>query len=135
MPRKRDYRARFPNDGNPETLSRKSLEVVKGVYLKSDPDLVDALERTIQENGYRTAPEGVRHLMYIGVAASPADGELRAAMRNIKSQMVQYLTIKYWALLKEMTAEFERDFSTMNAQAMIDEEIRKNREKDGEKTP
>lgn len=134
IPRKRQYNAKLRSklsrdaDGK---ISRKSIEVTRDLYLKSDPEIVDAIGRLIEEHGYTNVPEAIRHLLYVGIAATPVDGEFKAAIRSVKTQMVQYFTIGYWGMLKELVARYENDFSKMNAQDVIDAEIKKNREKDG----
>ena len=126
---KRAYRTKFLGNGV-DKLPRKALERIAGVYLKNDTEIVDALERIVEENDYRTAPEAVRHLLYIGASATPLDGEFRAAMRNTKAQMIQYFTIRYWSLLNELVAEFYRDHSNLDAQQFVENEVEKNRQKD-----
>lgn len=114
--------------GNPEIPKRSSIEVLNRLYLKNDPDIVDALERLIQENGYKTVPEAVRHLLYVAISATPWDGEFRAAMSSVRSQMIQYFTTRYWSMLKELLADFEKDFSQMNPTGYIDAMLQKQAE-------
>lgn len=120
---------KFP--GDPEIPDAKSFEHVRSLRLKSDPDLIETLRRLMEERGYKTVPEAVRHLMYVGQSATPLDGEFRAAMASVKSQMIQYFTTRYWALLNQLIASFEEDWKRMDPNVKIEEEYAKIRAEQG----
>lgn len=109
--------------GNPELPSKASMERIDRLWLKNYPEIVEAIQQTILTNGYKTAPEAVRHLLFVGISATPTDGEFRAAMTSVRSQMTQYLTTRFWAMLAELFASFEKDWREMHGSAFVDREI------------
>lgn len=124
--KKRNPRARM-DLRNPELPTAGQLECPK-VYLKSEPDLIEGVQRVMNENGYRSVSEAVRHLMRVAISATPIDGEYRAAMNSVKGQMTQHFTLGYWTLLKQLQVEFERTFGSQNAAAVVEAEIQRLRD-------
>lgn len=119
--RRRKVRA-LPNE-NPEKPKRAQIEVLGRLYLRNDPDIVDAVERICEECGYATPAEGVRHLLRIAVSATPVDGEFRAAINHIKSQMTRFFTTRYWGLLNKLLAEYEEEWRKIDGSAMVAREV------------
>lgn len=117
---------------NPGRPTRAQIEIVPRLYLRSDPDIVDAVERICEECGYATAPEGVRHLLRIAISATPIDGEFRAAINHIKSQMTRFVTTRYWTLLNKLLAEYEVEWRKIDGNAMVNREVARFRFENGQ---
>lgn len=109
--------------GNPELPKRSSIEIMNRLYLRGDPDVVDAIMQLVYEAGYKSGPEAVRHLLYVAIAATPIDGEIRAAMQSVKSQMMQYFGTLFWSKANEMMREFEVDWGKMLTPEYVAREI------------
>jgi hypothetical protein len=108
---------------DPEILDRSRIEVLKNLSLKNEPELVDAIKALADATGYRTAPEVIRHVLRIGMSATPMEGEIRAAINSVKSQMTQYLGKMFWAKVAEMMVEFEAHWTPEVLMTRFEEEI------------
>lgn len=93
------------------------------VYLKSEPEIVDFLMHLIETNGYKTGSEALKHLLYVGMAATPVDGEWRAAMNSVRSQMIQFVATLIWRKLHEAFDEYMRIWSQMSPMEVVETEI------------
>lgn len=120
--RRRTTKAIRP-DENPEKPKRAQIERIQQLYLKSEPDIVDAVERVIEECGYQTASEGVRHLLRIAVAATPIEGEVRATIGAVRAQMVRFFTTRYWTLLNKLIEEYLTEWIKIDGTALVTREI------------
>lgn len=110
-------------DLNPEKVKRAQIEKITNLWLKSEPEIVDAIERVIEECGYHTPAEGVRHVLRIGIAATPIDGEVRAAIASVKGQMLRFLTTGYWRALNQVVEEYVVEWTKMDGVALVTREI------------
>lgn len=122
---------RLTPPGNPEIPKRASLEIMK-VYLKNEPEIIDFMLHLIETCGYKTGPEAVKHLLYAGIAATPADGEWRAAMNSVKSQMTQFAATLIWRKLHEAFDEYMKIWLQMSPKDVVEAEIARLRFERGE---
>lgn len=121
--------------GNPldsETIPRSSIEVLKNVTLRGEPDLVDGIMQLIESTGAKTVPEVIRHLLRVSISAVPMDAEVRAAINSVKSQMTQYLGKMFWAKMAEMMTEFHTTWSPKITLEAIEQEMARIKAERGE---
>jgi hypothetical protein len=121
-PRPTAGRLVLPGTENPELPSRKSMHHIT-LFLKNEPVILDAIERLVHEAGYHTVHEAIRHLLFVGISATPTDGEFRAAMSSVRSQMQRYVTVRFWHLLNEMMSLYEKDWRSIDGHAFVEREI------------
>lgn len=116
---------------NPELPKRANVEVIRSLYLKNDPAIVDGILDLMGTAGYKTVPETVRHLLAVALAVTPVDGEVRAAIQSVKSEMNKYCGKLFWGKMAELLEQFEREWTHQIVLEKIEQEIERIRAEKG----